>query len=76
MSTTRNPGTGTVWLVQGYEDRAHAYPEDDSIEIAACGHKLAPETCESCGHEVHTREPNQWVPKCGACTRVLAGGAP
>lgn len=55
-----------IWLYQPRSEYAHLYPDDDSIETAACGNTLE-DDCEACGHALRTQEcqdPKKWCPKC------------
>lgn len=57
----------SCWLYQNGDSVAHAYPDDDSITIAACGHRLR-EYCDSCGRDedVGDGEKQRKCPQCDA----------
>ena len=64
----------TAWMRQNDDEYLHAYPDDDTVEVAACGKTLA-DRCEQCHQTLHTMEDDK-RPRCPACERVLAGGTP
>lgn len=56
----------SVWLIETGEYWAHQYPDDDSITVASCGHKLL-DDCEHCGRTVDVIEAPKHAKKCPKC---------
>lgn len=62
----------TVWLVEN-EDIAHAYPDDETDAVAACGYRLEG-SCGHCGHELRIRNGRKGDLICATCATAIAGG--
>jgi len=55
----------TAWMRQNDDEYLHAYPDDDTVEVAACGKTLA-DRCEQCHQTLHTMEDDlagRWTSK-------------
>lgn len=58
-----------VWLVD-LIGHCHAYPDDETVEKAVCGHQLTHE-CVCCGQMILVRGIRPTDTKCGACEKKI-----
>jgi uncharacterized protein (DUF983 family) len=60
----------TTWLVEG-NGPAHAFPDDDKIEVAACGYALVGH-CPHCGRDSVVESARKHDVRCAACVAAEA----
>jgi hypothetical protein len=63
--------TMASWLIQANDGVAHAYPNDDTITVAACGNELR-KRCDNCGRDEEVAIPSIMTARCKRCVDMLA----